>query len=42
MNVEAIDSTGVSALEINIDIKRADGSSMRWEKKGRLKKTEGR
>lgn len=38
MDVEAIDSTGVSAVEINIDIKRADGSSMLWEKRRRLKR----
>ncbi|MCP4976572.1 MAG: hypothetical protein GY931_10460 [Maribacter sp.] len=38
MNVEAMDSIGVSSLEINIDLKRADGSSMLWEKRRRLKK----
>ena len=38
LNVEAMDSTGVSALEINIDIKRADGSSILWEKSRRLNK----
>ncbi|MGB5500614.1 MAG: hypothetical protein WBM77_16905 [Maribacter sp.] len=36
MNVEAMDSTGVSALEINIDLKRADGSSLLWEKRRRM------
>ena len=38
LNVEAMDSTGISALEINIDIKRADGTSMLWEKSRRLNK----
>lgn len=38
MNVEAMDSTGISALEINVDIKRADGSSMLWEKNRRMRK----
>lgn len=38
MNVEAMDSTGISALEINIDLKRADGSSILWEKSRRLNK----
>jgi hypothetical protein len=38
LNVEAMDSTGVSALEINIDLKRADGSSILWEKSRRLNK----
>lgn len=38
LNVEAIDSTGISALEINIDLKRADGSSILWGKSRRLNK----
>jgi hypothetical protein len=38
LNVEAMDSTGVSALEINIDLKRADGSSILWENSRRLNK----
>jgi len=38
MNVEAMDSTGISALEINIDLKRADGSSILWERRRRLNK----
>ncbi len=38
MNVEAMDSTGVSALEINIDLKRADGSSILWEKRRKMKR----
>ncbi len=38
LNVEAMDSTGISALEINIDLKRADGSSILWEKSRRLNK----
>ena len=38
MDVETVDSTGVSALEINIDLKRADGSSMLGEERRRLKR----
>lgn len=38
LNAEAMDSTGISALEINIDLKRADGSSVLWENSRRLKK----
>jgi hypothetical protein len=38
MDVESIDSTGVSALEISIDLKRADGSSMLWEGERKMKK----
>lgn len=38
LNVEAMDSTGISALEINIDLKRADGTSMLWEKSRRFNK----
>ena len=38
LKAEAMDSTGVSALEINFDLKRADGSSVLWEGKRRMKK----
>ncbi len=38
LNVEATDSTGISAFEINIDLKRADGSSMLWQNKRNLKR----
>ncbi|MGB5667983.1 MAG: hypothetical protein WBM53_14145 [Maribacter sp.] len=38
LNVESMDSTGISSLEINIDLKRADGSSILWEKSRRLNK----
>ncbi len=38
LEAEAMDSTGISSLEINIDLKRADGSSVLWEKSRRLNK----
>ncbi|EAR00808.1 hypothetical protein [Maribacter sp. HTCC2170] len=38
LDVETIDSTGISSIEINFDFKRADGSSLLWEKRRRIKR----
>jgi hypothetical protein len=38
LEAEAEDSTGISAIEISLDLKRKDGSSMLWEGKRRMKK----
>ena len=38
LEAEAEDSTGISAFEISLDLKRKDGSSVLWEGKRRMKK----